>query len=177
MDMVSEQVIDSVQEKLAPRIEREYGLNRHVLLYDTTDFFAFLATSNSRGSMAKRGHSKAKRHHLRQVRLALLVTQAGQVPLFHRVYTGNITDVTLFSELAKELLGRKGRALVVGVARLAALGAFVTTVRLGGLRGFTISLQGRLHEFLRNRATSASISAIRFSRRSMITNSSRLVAL
>ena len=106
MDMVSEEVIDSVQEKLAARIEREYGLDRHVLLYDTTNFFTFLATSNSRGSIAKRGHSKAKRHDLRQVGLALLVTQGGQVPLFHRVYTGNITDVTLFSELAKELLAR-----------------------------------------------------------------------
>jgi len=106
MHLVSEQVIDSVQEKLAARIEREYGLDRKVLLYDTTNFFTFLATSNSRGSIAKRGHSKAKRHDLRQVGLALLVTREGQVPLFHRVYTGNLTDVTLFPALAKELLGR-----------------------------------------------------------------------
>ena len=106
MDMVSEEVIDSVQAKLAARVEREYGLDRNVLLYDTTNFFTFLATSNSRGSIAKRGRSKAKRHDLRQVGLALLVTREGQVPLFHRVYTGNITDVALFPDLAKELLGR-----------------------------------------------------------------------
>lgn len=106
MDMVSEQVIDNVQEKLAARIEREYGLDRNVLLYDTTNFFTFVATSNSRGSIAQRGRSKAKRHDLRQVGLALLVTREGQVPLFHRVYTGNITDVSLFPDLAKELLGR-----------------------------------------------------------------------
>lgn len=106
MDLVSEQVIDRVQEKLAARIEREYGLDRNVLLYDTTNFFTFLATSNSRGAIAKRGRSKAKRHDLRQVGLALLITREGQVPLFHRVYTGNITDVSLFPDLAKELLGR-----------------------------------------------------------------------
>ena len=106
MDMVSEQAIESVQEKLAARIEREYGLDRNVLLYDTTNFFTFLATSNSRGSIAKRGRSKAKRHDLRQVGLALLVTREGHVPLFHKVYTGNITDVSLFPDLAKELLGR-----------------------------------------------------------------------
>ena len=106
MDMVSEQAIDCVQEQLAPRIEREYGLDRNVLLYDTTNFFTFLASSNSRGQIAKRGRSKAKRHDLRQVGLALLVTCEGQVPLFHRVYTGNITDVTLFPALAKELLER-----------------------------------------------------------------------
>ena len=106
MDVVSEQVIDSVQEELVARIEREYGLDRNVLLYDTTNFFTFLATSNSRGSIAKRGHSKAKRNDLRQVGLALLVTRESQVPIFHRVYTGNITDVSLFPDLAKELLGR-----------------------------------------------------------------------
>ena len=106
MDLVSEQVIDNVQEKLAARIEREYGLDRNVLLYDTTNFFTFLATSNSRGAIAKRGRSKAKRHDLRQVGLALLLTRAGQVPIFHRVYAGNITDVSLFPDLAKELLGR-----------------------------------------------------------------------
>jgi len=106
MDLVSEQVIDNVQEKLAARIEREYGLDRNVLLYDTTNFFTFLATSNSRGAIAKRGRSKGKRHDLRQVGLALLVTRESQVPLFHRVYTGNIADVSLFPELAKELLER-----------------------------------------------------------------------
>ncbi len=108
MDLVSEEMIDSVQKQLASRIEREYGLDRHVLLYDTTNFFTFLATANHRGRIAKRGHSKAKRHDLRQVGLALLVTREGQVPLFHRVYAGNITDVTLFPALAKELLERHG---------------------------------------------------------------------
>jgi transposase len=106
MDRVSEAAIDSVQEQLVARIEEEYGLDRHVLLYDTTNFFTFLATANSRGAIAKRGHSKAKRHDLRQVGLALLVTREGQVPLFHRVYAGNITDVSLFADLAKELLER-----------------------------------------------------------------------
>ena len=106
MDLVSEEAIETIQKKLASRIEREYGLDRQVLLYDTTNFFTFLSSANHRGKIAKRGRSKAKRHDLRQVGLALLVTRAGQVPLFHRVYTGNITDVTLFADLAKELLER-----------------------------------------------------------------------
>jgi len=111
MDRVSEETIGSVQKQLASRIEQAYGLDRDVLLYDTTNFFTFLCTANRRGQIAQRGHSKAKRHDLRQVGLALLVTRAGQVPLFHRVYTGNITDVTLFPELAKELLTRHDECL------------------------------------------------------------------
>lgn len=106
MDLVSEDAIERVQKQLASRIEGQYGLDRQVLLYDTTNFFTFLATTNTRCRVAQRGRSKAKRHDLRQVGLALLVTRAGQVPLFHRVYAGNVTDVTLFPDLAKELLER-----------------------------------------------------------------------
>jgi transposase len=106
MGKVSQAAIERIQEDLVTRIEAAYGLSHDVLLYDTTNFFTFLATANSRGGVAQRGHSKAKRHDLRQVGLALLVTREGQVPLFHRVYTGNITDVSLFADLAKELLER-----------------------------------------------------------------------
>jgi transposase len=81
-------------------------LNAEVLLYDTTNFFTFLATSNERCTVAQRGHSKAKRHDLRQVGLALLVTHDFQVPLFHKVYDGNIPDVSLFPSLAQDLLAR-----------------------------------------------------------------------
>ena len=111
MDMVSEEAIDRVQHKLASRIEHHYGLDRNVLLYDTTNFFTFLATSNRRGEIAQRGHSKAKRHDLRQVGLALLVTRESQVPLFHRVYAGNIADVSLFPDLARQLLERHDELL------------------------------------------------------------------
>jgi transposase len=41
---------------------------------------------------------------LRQVGLALLVTRDFHIPLFHRVYDGNLPDVSLFPSLAKELI-------------------------------------------------------------------------
>ena len=103
MDMVSETSVDTIQKKLAPLIKQHFGLDGRVLLYDTTNFFTFIATTNGRCTVAKRGHSKAKRHDLRQVGLALLVTRDFQVPLFHRVYDGNIPDISLFPKLSKEL--------------------------------------------------------------------------
>ena len=106
MSMVSEDAIDAIQTALAGRVRREFGLDAEVLLYDTTNFFTFVATSNDRCTVAQRGHNKAKRHDLRQVGLALLVTRDFQVPLFHRVYDGNIPDVRLFAALAKELIAR-----------------------------------------------------------------------
>ena len=120
MSMVSEDAIDAIQTELVARVRREFGLDAEVLLYDTTNFFTFLATSNDRCTVAQRGHNKAKRHDLRQVGLALLVTRDFQVPLFHKVYDGNIPDVSLFPALAKELVARhrtacggKGQATLV----------------------------------------------------------------
>jgi len=106
MSLVSEAAIEAIQEALVPRVRREFGLDAEVLLYDTTNFFTFLATSNDRCTVAQRGHSKAKRHDLRQVGLALLVTRDFQVPLFHKVYDGNLPDVGLFPTLARELIAR-----------------------------------------------------------------------
>ena len=111
MDMVSEQAIDLIQDKLALRIQKEFGIDGQTLLYDTTNFFTFLATTNDRSDLAQRGHSKAKRHDLRQVGLALLVAGEHQIPLFHRVYRGNVPDVSLFPKLVKEMIGRYGKIL------------------------------------------------------------------
>jgi len=111
MDLVSEKAIDAVQDRLAQRIEAEFGREEKTLLYDTTNFFTFISTVNDRNHLAQRGHSKAKRHDLRQVGLALVVTGDYQIPLFHRVYAGNLVDVSLFPSLVKELLSRHKKIL------------------------------------------------------------------
>jgi transposase len=106
MDRVSEEDIEALQEQLAPVVRDTFGIDPGVLLYDTTNFFTFLATSNDRAALPRRGHSKAKRHDLRQIGLALLVTRDFQVPLFHRTYPGNLPDTSPFPALSKDLLTR-----------------------------------------------------------------------
>jgi len=118
MSMVSPSVIEAIQTALVPRIRQEFGLDAEVLLYDTTNFFTFLSSTNDRCPVAQRGHSKAKRHDLRQVGLALLVTRDFQVPLFHRVYEGNLPDVSLFPALAQELIARHRQMDAQGGATL-----------------------------------------------------------
>lgn len=106
MDYVSEENIENIQDQLIGRIEKHFGIDANFLLYDTTNFFTFLATTNDRSELAQRGRSKQKRHDLRQIGLALLVTHDFQIPLFHHVYPGNVTDVSLFPRLAGELTRR-----------------------------------------------------------------------
>jgi transposase len=106
MDRIDADAITRMEEELLQRILKKFGDDSEVMLYDTTNFFTFLATSNDRAVLPQRGHSKAKRHDLRQIGLALLVTGEFQIPLLHRVYEGNIPDVTLFPEIARELVAR-----------------------------------------------------------------------
>jgi transposase len=120
MDMISEEAITKIQEQLLSRIQKEFGIDPKILLYDTTNFFTFLATTNERSQLAQRGRSKAKRHDLRQVGLALLVTRDFQIPLLHKTYPGNIPDVSSFEELSQQLIaryqrltGQKGEATLV----------------------------------------------------------------
>jgi transposase len=110
MDRLSQDDIDAVQDALVPRIQKEFGLDGGVLLYDTTNFFTFLATTNDRSRLARRGHSKQKRHDLRQIGLALLVADPFQIPLFHQTYPGDVPDVSLFPQIGRELLARYRKA-------------------------------------------------------------------
>ena len=106
MGMMTEEAIEKIQDCLISIINTEFGIKSSLLLYDTTNFFTFVATSNDRTKLPRRGRSKAKRHDLRQVGLALLVTRDFQIPLIHRVYDGNIPDVSLFPEISRELIAR-----------------------------------------------------------------------
>ncbi|MEA3431546.1 MAG: hypothetical protein U9R01_02540 [candidate division WOR-3 bacterium] len=106
MDRMREEDIKRIEEELVLRVKKEFGLDSRVLLYDTTNFFTFLATSNDRARLPARGNSKAKRHDLRQVGLALLVTRDFQIPVLHHIYEGNIPDVKLFPAISQELIAR-----------------------------------------------------------------------
>jgi transposase len=106
MDRIGSDAITEIEENLLPRIRQQFGLDPRLLLYDTTNFFTFLATSNDRAKLPQRGHSKAKRHDLRQIGLALLVTRDFQIPLLHRTYEDNIPDVKLFPQISADLITR-----------------------------------------------------------------------
>ena len=106
MDRIDEEDIDAIQDRVLAQVQANFKIDARLLLYDTTNFFTFLATTNDRCALAKRGRGKQKRHDLRQIGLALLVSGEFQIPLFHRVYEGNITDVGLFPKMTGQLIER-----------------------------------------------------------------------
>ena len=114
MDRVSPQAIASIEADLMALMVKEFGVDLDRLLFDATNFFTFIDTSNEKSTLAQRGRSKEGRAYLRIVGLALLVTTDFHVPLFHHTYPGNQTDAPTFASLTDVLVTRCKR-LTAGV--------------------------------------------------------------
>jgi len=112
MDALPVEAIERIEQELLERVRQRYGLSSDTLLYDTTNFFTFIATSNARCTLAQRAKNKQKRHDLRQVGLALVVTRQDHIPLFHLTYQGNRHDAPVFNEIIERL---KQRMLALGL--------------------------------------------------------------
>ena len=78
------------------------GQEEHYL-FDTTNYYTYL-DSRTPSELAKRGHNKASKHHLRQVGLALITERASGIPIYYRSYAGNQHDARFFQLHLDEIL-------------------------------------------------------------------------
>ena len=109
MDHVDAAGIRAAEDAVATAAVREFGIPVEGLIYDATNFFSYINTQTA-AELPQRGHNKQKRTDLRQINLALMVSQDGHVPLLHEVYPGNVPDSREFAEVLPRLLERS-RAL------------------------------------------------------------------
>jgi transposase len=72
-------------------------VSRRLLAYDTTNFYTYIASSNTRNQRAQRGHNKQGRHNLRQVGLSCVLDGENGLSLCHHVYPGNVAEGEEFS--------------------------------------------------------------------------------
>ena len=98
MDKVSPKALQAIETEIIARAVKHFGISTDLLLYDTTNFFTYIASDNARCDLPQRGKSKQRRNDLRQLALALLVSRDGGVPLGSYIYQGNRNDVTVFTE-------------------------------------------------------------------------------
>ena len=107
MHRVPVAAIAAIETALVARVLARFAIPADTVLYDATNFFTFLATTNARASLPARGHNKQKRHDLRQVGVALCCTRgASAIPLFHQVYGGARPDVRVFADVLPQLRER-----------------------------------------------------------------------
>jgi transposase len=106
MEALPVAAIPRIEEDILRILVEEKKITLDSLLYDTSNFFTYIASTNEKCSLAQRGRSKQKRMDLRQFGLLLLVSRQDQIPLFHKVYQGNLVDRTIFKDHFKEILTR-----------------------------------------------------------------------
>ncbi|MGH2668587.1 MAG: IS1634 family transposase, partial [bacterium] len=99
----------AIEEAVVQRVVEQERIVPDTLFYDTTNFFTFIASTNARPTLPRRGHNKQKRHDLRQLGLALVVSREGQLPLFHLLYDGDRPDVRMFPEVLTSVRTRLER--------------------------------------------------------------------
>ena len=99
--------LDQAQLRLLGMWQQKQLVSRRLLAYDTTHFYTYIASNNTRNQLARRGHNKQGRHNLRQVGLSYVLDGENGLSLCHHVYPGHLADVDEFSTA----LGRITRML------------------------------------------------------------------
>jgi transposase len=105
MNLFEQEHFAPIQRELLHRIQQRFFLGEQFLVYDTTNYYTFIHTFNSRPSLPQRGKNKQKRTDLRQISLALVVDEERGLPLYYRCYEGHVTDVVALSTSLQEMLG------------------------------------------------------------------------
>jgi len=104
MDLFEADHLALIQKELWGRISQRFPLGERFLVYDTTNYYTFIHTFNSRPSLPRRGRNKQKRHDLRQIALALVVDEERGLPLYYRCYEGHTTDVVALGPSLVEMV-------------------------------------------------------------------------
>lgn len=103
-DRVRSEDVEEIGRAFFERVWQLQPMPPECLLFDTTNYYTFMG-SHTESELCERGHNKAGKHHLRQVGLGLLVDRATHLPLYYRVYEGNVHDSRLFRRVIDELFG------------------------------------------------------------------------
>jgi transposase len=106
MDALEPAELTEIERRIGQAMTGRFGLDLPALVLDMTNFATFIDTGNEKAPIAQRGKAKQKRHDLRLVGLALVVTRDGGVPVVSRAYPGNKPDVTQFTAVIDELVTR-----------------------------------------------------------------------
>ena len=103
-DRVNEKALQTITQLFFKRIWEHESANADCLLFDTTNYYTFLA-GETPSDLARRGKSKDGRHHLRQIGLGLLVARDSKLPLYYSAYPGNVHDSKQFEAIMDEMFG------------------------------------------------------------------------
>lgn len=102
LEKVDEEHIKAIGDAVSKRIVDLYNIPLDCLVYDTTNYFNQMSPTTD-SELSRYAHSKAGKHHLRHVGMALLCTREEGIPLFHRLYSANVHDSRILTQIRQEL--------------------------------------------------------------------------
>src|SRR5271166_3023074 len=89
--------LEQAQLRLLGLWNEKQLVGHRLLAYDTTNFYTYIASTNTRNQLAQRGHNKQGRHNLRQIGLSYVLDGESGLSLCHHVYPGDMADAEEFS--------------------------------------------------------------------------------
>jgi transposase len=111
MDAVPPERLDCIEEAIVRLLQQRQLLSLDTLLFDATNFFTFIDSTNPQAPLAQRGKNKQGRNNLRQVGVLLVVSRREVIPLFHETYQGNKPDSKMFAQSIGRVTERLRRLL------------------------------------------------------------------
>ena len=111
MQAVPVECLNQIEETLLRRLCDRGLITLDTLLFDATNFFTFIDSTNPHCELAQRGKNKQGRNNLRQVGVLLVVSRREVIPMFHDSYQGNKPDSQLFADSIAGLIERLRRLL------------------------------------------------------------------
>lgn len=106
MEVLPTSAIACIEEDLVQLMIEKEMVSLDILLCDMSNFFTYIASTNERSGLAQRGKNKQKRIDLRQFGLLLAITRQDYLPLFHKIYQGNLQDRTVFKKYFQDMVNR-----------------------------------------------------------------------
>ncbi|MBN2250702.1 MAG: IS1634 family transposase [Candidatus Altiarchaeota archaeon] len=103
-DRVTEADLRRIARTFFERIWRIEAPSADCLLFDTTNYYTYMA-GHTESELAMRGKNKEGKHHLRQIGLGLLVARDSRLPLYYSVYPGNLHDSKHFESVMDDMFG------------------------------------------------------------------------
>jgi hypothetical protein len=97
MDQVPVPILQLLERDILYAILSRFPMALDTLLFDATNFFTFIASTNTRIPMAARGKQKQKRNDLRQIGVTVLCSRTASIPLWHCTFGANIADAKSFA--------------------------------------------------------------------------------
>src|SRR6266705_2494971 len=104
-----EDELEQAQSRLLAAWKDQQLISRRLLAYDTTNFYTWVASTNTRNTLAQRGHTTPGRHNLRTVGLSYVLDGKHGLSLCHHVHHANLADAEEFAVALGRILSQVDR--------------------------------------------------------------------